>query len=816
MKTILLASALLLIFLIPASAQHEGKISGKISSSTASTVPEYKNATIALLRAKDSVAIKFTAANREGQFVFENVANGKYFISITYIGYRKYRSGIIDIAPGKVLVELPAIDLVPDNKTLAQVTVTARRPLIEHKIDRTIVNVEASVTNIGTTALEVLEKLPGVTVDKDGNISLKGKDGVMILIDGRPTHLGGTDLANLLRNMPSSQMDQIEIMTNPPARFDADGNAGVINIRTKKNKTVGYNGSATASYTQGRYPKANEGFNLNYRNAKLNLSANLSHNYRKGFETLTIQRTFRGTDPATQFRYFDQESNTILEGNGYNARTSLDYFVSKRTTLGIGLSAATSSVAVERHNQTMISTPSKELESITQAVSDNASRWSNISPNLSFRTVFDSAGRELSADINYTNFNSKNNQFLVNAYFDADGNVLQKADSLVGLLPQEIDIYSGRVDYYHPINKRSTFEAGFKLSSVRTDNNAAYDSINNGVIVRDVNRSNHFVYRENVHAAYVSLSTALSKKWSTQVGLRLENTHAKGVQLTTGETFDRNYTQLFPTVYFQYKANPKNNFGLNYGRRIRRPNYESLNPFIRFIDRYTYSQGNPGLQPQLSDNIELTHIYKNFLTTTFNYSHTRDIIQQVIEQQGQETYARPANIASLRQYGLAVSINKPFTKWWMNSLTVNVYNNTFKGLVNNEPISFSQTTVLLNGLQQFKLSKTLTAEISGIYRSAGVQGVMHLAARGMLTAGLSKQVMKNNGTIRISVRDILYTQRGNAKINYGNTDVSFQEVNDTRVFAVGFTYRFSKGKIGPQKKRPINSASEEQERIDMQ
>jgi iron complex outermembrane recepter protein len=506
---------------------------------------------------------------------------------------------------------LPAFNLVSVSKSLTGVTVTAKRPLIEQKVDRTIVNVDASVTNVGTNALEVLEKSPGITVDKDGNISLKGKEGVMVMIDGRPTQLGGADLANFLRNMTSNQMDQVEIMTNPPARYDAAGNAGIINIKTKKSKAAGYNGTVSLGFTQGKYPKTNEAFNFNYRQGKVNVYTNLSHYYNKSFSTLTIQRNLKKGNTTELENYFDQRADMKRYGNSYSVKTGLDYFLTKKTTMGFALNGFINPSVADNKNQTNISTPAKDLESITLATVGSDTRWKSFSSNMYFRTVLDTTGKELSSDFDYMTYDSKNIQLMVNSFFDADYNSIMKSDTLMGNLPQNIKIYSGRIDYLHPLKKGARFETGIKSSIVRTDNNAIYDSLEYGSIRHDFNRSNHFIYEENINAAYVNLSGYVSKKINAQLGLRLENTNAKGNQLTTGENFDRQYTQLFPTAYFQYKANEKNNFGLNYGRRVRRPDYQSLNPFIRFIDRYTYSQGNPDLKPQLSDNIELSHTYKN-------------------------------------------------------------------------------------------------------------------------------------------------------------------------------------------------------------
>jgi iron complex outermembrane receptor protein len=809
----LLLTLLSTVFFNSASySQRSGKVTGLVKNAD-ETGATQAGVTVSLLRAKDSGVVKITVSDKDGAYTFERLANGKYFIAATFVGYKKASSAPFEINPGQQTVEVPTIKIMQLPKSLSGVTVTAHRPLIEQKIDRTIVNVDATITNIGTSALEVLEKAPGVTVDNEGKISLKGKEGVLIMIDGRPTQLSATDLANMLRNMSSTQMDQVEIMTNPPARYDAAGNAGIINIKTKKNTTVGYNGSLTATYMQGRYPKMNEGFNFNYRAGKVNVFTNLNHNYREGFGKLNIQRNIRDNSTSVIENYFDQQSDKLRQGSSYNGKIGLDYFVSKKTTVGIVVNGTSSPSRFNNQNVTNISTPSKVLESVTRATVDENNEWKSFSTNLNFRTLLDAKGKELTADLDYLTYGSTNRQFMVNSYFDAAGGTFQKADTLQGYLPQDIKVYSGRLDYTNPISKTSKFEAGIKSSIVRTDNNAIYDSIQYGSIVRDLNRSNHFIYEENINAAYANMNTALSKKWSAQLGLRLENTNAKGRQLTTGENFDRHYTQLFPTAYFQYKESEKHSFVANYGRRVRRPDYGRLNPFIRFMDRYTYSQGNPNLKPQVSDNIELSHTYRNAVTTTLNYTATTDMIEGVIEQKGREAYSKPANIASLRQVGISVNANNTVKKWWSSSAYFNGFYNQYKGVITGAPVSLSATSFIFTTTQQFKLSKTLSAEINGRVRSPWFEELMKTKWIGMMGAGLSQQVMNNQGTLRLTVRDIFWSQRFRAEGRYSNADFQVQDVNDSRVVALGFTYRFSKGKKIAPTKRTAGSANEEQERV---
>lgn len=822
MKKIFTLLSALAIFGFASHAQ-KGKVSGSVIDGSQKTI---ESATISLLKAQDSSVLKFTVASKEGAFAFEGITYGRYLVSVTAVGHQKGFTPVFDLSAANETIQLKTIELIPQAKAMGAITVTAKKPFIEQKIDRTVVNVEASVTNVGNSALEVLEKSPGISVDKEGNISLKGKQGVMVMVDGRPTQLSGSDLANLLRNMNASQLDQVEIMTNPPAKYDAAGNAGIINIKTKKNKQVGYNGTFNANYGQGNLPKFNEGLNFNYRQGKWNLFTNLSHGYRERNNKLDIQRNFLHETTKEVTSFFDQQARMKNSGSSYSGKIGADYFAGKNTTIGAVVSGFSGPNSFVNNNSTNIYDRYGVLMNQTKAVSKQEESWKNVSTNLNLRQVLDTTGKELTADLDYIRYDANNDQSLSNYYYNATGGIKQKGDTLYGRLPQKINIYSGRVDYTMPLKNGARFEAGVKTSFVKTDNNAIYDTVYHGAVMQDLSRTNGFVYEENINAAYVNMSGSLSKKWSAQLGLRVENTISKGFSdgfkyipatnnfVASDTSFKKNYTQLFPTAFLQYTANEKNSFVINYGRRIRRPNYESLNPFIEYLDKYTYQQGNPNLRPQFSHNIELSHTFKGFLTTTLNYTQTNDIIQQVLEQNTakNETFVKQANIAKQRQYGIAISANKSITKWWTNSIYVNVFNNHYEGLINKTFVSVDATTLMLNGSQQFKLNKTLTAELSGWYRTAGIEGVFEAKSMGALNIGFSQQILNDKGTIRFSVRDILYTQGFRATSKYGDVDVNINEKNDSRVATIGFTYRFSKGKVNGPKRR-ASSANDEQNRV---
>ena len=805
-------------------AQTNGKITGTIIDGDDQKIIDA--ATISLLKAKDSGLVKLSLTDKQGNFSFENIKNGNYLIMASSIGHRKVYSSPVAITEGSN-ASVGTLKLLAQTTTLQAVTVDVKRPFIERKLDRTIVNVDASITSTGSTALEVLEKSPGISVDKDGNISLKGKQGVIIYLDGRPSYLSGPDLANMLRNMTASQLDQIEIMTNPPAKYDAAGNAGVINIKTKKNKLFGYNGNITSGYTQGKFARFNEAVSYNYRNNKINIFSNFNYNKNRRSEELYIVRNFRETSTKNIKSIFDQKSNMENQRDFYSAKVGADYSISKKTTVGAVLNGYYNPGQWKSSTNTFIYDPNYVLTKQTTAYTENNEKWGNFSSNVNFRTVLDSTGQELTADLDYIQYKSTNVQPLTSSYYDNMGNLTRPSDILIGTLPSNIKIYSAKMDYTLPLKKGAKFEAGIKSSYVKTDNNAMYDSVKVGYSVLDSGRSNHFIYDENINAAYVNYSRPLGKKWSAQFGLRVENTTAngnsKGYTFNTAQNkflysetkFKRSYSQLFPTVYLQYTANEKNQFVINYGRRIERPDYQDMNPFIHFLDRYTFEQGNPNLSPQFAHNIELSHTYHGFLTTTVNYTSTTDIIQQVLEQNeiNNETFIKKANIASSKQFGLAISANKSITKWWSGNVYANVYNNHFKGVVNNEAISIGINSFMVQMQHQFKFNKGWAAEVSGFYRSKGLEGVIYIQPITQVSAGISKQILKNKGSIRLNVRDIFAGGVFKGYSKYGTVDAHFTDVNDSRAGSLTFTYRFNKGKLKAGSNKRNGGASDEQNRV---
>jgi hypothetical protein len=777
-----------------------------------------ESATVSLCRGTDTTVFKTTVTNHEGRFVFPEVHSGIYHIRISAIGYDPLTGTNFKIEANDKTVELLPFDLHRKNNELQSVAVVSKKPFIEQKSDRILVNVDASPANAGTSVMDVLEKSPGVSVDKDGNISLKGKQGVTIMIDNRPTYMSGTQLATYLKSLPSSAIDQLEIMSNPSAKYDAAGNSGIINLKTKKNKARGFNGSATLTYTQGEYAKPGGSLNLNDREKKFNFFLNGGYTYWQGFQNLDINRNYldAGTDNINSI--FTQNTHMKFLSPELNLKVGADYFLDSKTTLGIVLSGYQNNETNNSVSNISLKDANDITDSLVQSLGDIHSKWTNGTANLNFRRQFDSSGRELTADADYIYYKSSSSQLFQNYTYDPNMKPLS-SNTLSGDLPSTIHIYSFKTDYTHPFHNDFKLEAGLKTSFVSTDNKANYYDVTGNVYVPDTTKTNYFVYHENINAAYFNL-TKKYKKWNFQAGLRVENTNYDGHQFGNIYTVDNNdssfkksYVNAFPTAFISYDLNDKNTFNVNFGRRIDRPDYGDLNPFLFFLDEYTYQAGNPYLQPQITTNIELSHTYHNMLTTTLNYSNTQNFFAETFQQVGHATIVRKGNIGRRENAGIALSLNLPVTKWWNTTIYVNVNYNHFTGELYGEALDANAIQGMGNMSNMFKFKNGWSAELSGWYRTSGIEGQIYIQPMGQTSTAIAKQIMKERGTLKLGVRDIFYTQQVKGSIDFQQTEATFHNTRDSRQLSLTFTYRFGHVIKGAQNNHHSGGADDESSRL---
>ena len=808
MKKILLSFSAILISCLAFAQQNV--IKGKVLEiNKINLVPA---TTISLLKSKDSVIVKTGFVDAAGNFSLENVKTGSYILMATAVGYEKTFSIPIEINETNQQQIVQALFLKPVDKSLALVTVVAKKPFIERKLDRTIINVESSITSAGSTAMEVLEKSPGVAVDKDGKISLKGKQGVIVLIDGKQTYMGAQDLANYLQSMPASNLEQIELLPNPSAKYDASGNSGVINIKTKRNKQKGFNGSIKNTLAFGKYPRTFNTLNLNYKNGKFNVFSSIGVNYRKNFQVLTINRKYMDNSGTTN-AIFDQSADFIKTNYNKTARLGVDFFASKKTTIGVLATGYLTNGTQDGTNTSFLKDGAGTVNSILSSTNEEKKNFKNGGLNVNLRHTFDSTGREISVDIDALKYKSIQHQFFNSQNYTPLW-VKQSSEDLKADLPATINVYSAKVDYMHPFKNGLKMETGIKTSFVNTDNLAGYFNIINDVSQVDNEKTNHFKYNENINAGYVNFSKEY-KKWSLQTGLRLENTNYKGNQfgnpIKADSSFKKSYTGLFPTMFAGYKLNSKNEFGFSYGRRISRPDYESLNPFIFFIDKYTYEAGNPFLKPMYANVFELSHTYNKFLTSNLNYTHSKDMFNEYFEQSGYATIVKENNYGNI--YDISLSLNaeiKP-AKWWTLMPYAEFNYNAVNSQLNGFTLKTNGTGFNTNMNNQFTFNKGWSAELSGFYRSKMNRGQFNIGEVKQLSTGVSKQIFKKKGSVKFYLSDIFNSGNQKGVINIQNTVASFTQKRDNRTAGVTFNYKF--GKPLKMQQRKSGGASAEESRI---
>lgn len=817
MKNIFTLCAVML-FSFAGMAQNGAKISGTVKDEQGKVL---QSATVSLLRAKDSTLAKLAVSDQDGQFEFINSKPGKYFVSVLLVGYAKGYTAGFDYASADVLV--PIVTLRQTIREMNEVTVQSKKPFIEARIDKTVVNVEALPTSAGATAMEILEKSPGISVSSDGAISLRGKTGVIVMLDGKLTYMSSTDLANLLKNMPASSLDQIEIMTNPSARYDASGNSGIINIKTKKGRNDGFNGSVTLGATMGIFqhpngalylmPKSQNSFNFNYRRNSINFFGNYNPNFFRGRNVLTIDRNFY--------------NNGVLDGSSalltnfkfgnfnQNLKLGMDYQPNKKNVFGVVMSGfifnghptpVTTSTIKDRNGAALYS-----LESST----NNNISFKNFTGNLNWKHNFDTSGKELTADLDYVTYDNVSDMQLITNSFNASGGEIGQPLYLKGYIPSAIDIWSLKSDYSQPI-KNGRFEAGVKSSLVTNNNLVDYTrQLPDKSWARD-SRSNHFIYDENINAAYVNVNQQF-KKWTLQGGLRLENTIAKGRQVTNDSTFKRNFTNLFPSIFVSYAMNKNNQVTVSYSRRITRPNYQDLNPFTFFLDSLTYRVGNPYLLPQFTHNIELSYSLKSKFIFTANYNSTTDVISQILKQNNlsKVTFNTSENISRFTNIGLSITVPATLASWWNANFFTNIYNNHYVGVYNADPVDISFTSFMVNVTNSFTFNKKkgFSGEISGFYRHRSVDQLAVAEPVCQVAFGFQKTIMQGKGSLRLNVRDPFAWQQFRANIKYSDIDVHSLARPDVRQATVTFTYRFGKNTPGSQPRRRTSASQDEQNRV---
>lgn len=779
------------------------ELKGRVLGADRSPMPY---ATVQVLPNKAGGLKQAKLSDTSGRFQFIINEPGSYSIRLSSVGSD---TTIVNITlTGQKMVELGDLILKASSTNLKEVKVEGKKPYIEQRIDMTVLNVENSSLAVGNSVLDILQRAPGVYVSNDGKIDLKGKSGASILIDGKQTYLSGDQLIAFLRSMQSSSLRSIELITNPSAKYDAAGAGGIINIRLKKNNSMGFNGNMNLAAGYGRNLKSSGGTNFNYRANKVNVYGDFYLDNNKRLRELEIDRVSPLTNGNT---FFNQNSDALIHEKNHNYKVGLDYYLNDNNVIGFLFNGRANSGDDQTANYTRISSDGLRVDSVVTA-NNPTHRSSNYAAfNLNYKSTIDTAGQDLNIDFDYASYdngirNEYNNRFLDPAGLEYKSPFIFRSDA-----PTRVNILSAKVDYNYPLSASAKFSAGIKTSYVKTDNDIVFENYNGTTWQNDLNRSNQFQYTEQINAAYLNLQWNL-KFVELQLGLRAEQTNSKGNSITLNEIVDTDYLNLFPTVFLRKKLTENHNIGLSYSRRIDRPNYVTLNPFVYNIDLYTFARGNPYLKPQFTNVVEISHAYKSKLYITLGHSQTDDAITEVtvLNTEDKTLIVGDQNLAKRETFYLSLSFPLKISTWWNMNNSLNVSNNKFSTPnLMGAPFESGKTAFDFQINQSFTINSSTTADLSFNYRSASVHGTYFIRPMYNTDIGIKKTFADKKFTVSLAANDLFNTYRERIKSVIPGQDYRIYQKYESQIFRAGISYRFGNNQIKSVRQRSKSSDSEE-------
>lgn len=793
MKTIILA-----LCLSPILCIAQSQLTGKIIDSSSAPIAF---ANVVVLQSADSSIQKVAVTDENGQFDLEFSKEGTFFLQVALMGYTPYSSPLFELADN-TSKNFNSITLQTSNTLLGEVEVVSTRPLVEVKADKTIFNVDGTTNSTGLNAFELLRRAPGVMVDNNDNVLLKGRSGILIYIDGKRTPLDANGLTDLLKSMQSTSIDRIEIITNPSAKYEAAGNAGIINIVLKKNQNFGTNGNLTLGYATQLYSKYNSNLQLNRRTAKWNNFINYGYNEGNDWSFMNSLRRLNGVQ-------FDQKTSIRSENATHQFKAGTDYFINDNSTVGAIVSGNISQTGMVSDSQTDIRTIGlTPLDSTLIASTINDGVRNNINLNVNYHFT-DSTKKDLTIDLDYGLFAIETDGYQPNTYRYGNELLSSTNKNYSNNNSTEISIASLKADYEQPA-LTGTLSGGIRLALVTTTNSLDFFRTVNNENLIDSARTNDFTYNEMINAAYLNYNKQI-KKIGVQFGVRAEQTISDG-QLSSFTSqndarVERNYINLFPSAALTYSANEKNTFNLTYSRRIDRPSYQDLNPFEFRLDELSYQRGNEFLQPQYTHVVELSHTFMYAMNTSLSFSRTNGFFTEITDTtEFSRSFIQPRNLGYQDYVGVNINTPIPITKWWNAYIGVNLYQlHNVATFDDGQKIDIRVTSYGGYMQQTFTLTKTWSSELSGWYNGPSIWGgTFKNKPMGGIDLAVKKDLWNNQATLRIAYGDLLRTMRWRGISDYAGL---FMDVNggwESRLFRVNFTWKFGNQNI-KSKERKIAS-----------
>lgn len=672
---------------------------------------------------------------------------------------------------------------------LDEIVIVKKKVLYTQKSDRMVFNVENSIVSEGGTALDVLSRAPGVVVSQDGELSIRGQQGVGVMINGKLTQLSQKELANYLKSTTSSNIKQIEVITNPSSKYDATGKAGIINIILKKPSNSGLKGTAFSSYGRGKKNRTNSGINLSYNKDKFGVYGNYSYTFRGEEERKKydqIQYTDNTRQEIVTKNYQNATTDEPLTSNNFKIGTT--YEISPKTNLEAYVDAKIGRYENIANGRNTLLNAQDQLQFDALTYNDSKEKWNNYTYAFSGAHKFNTEGRNMTFDFEYETSKFRSNQF------QSAQNTDQSSSTVIndrrGFIPSQLKVFTGKVDFTNPLKEKESIEWGFKAGLKNNDNPSVYEYNENNQWIIDANSTNHFEYKEQIYAAYANYKYQM-EKLNIQGGLRTEYTAINILQKTLNEEHKDDYLKWFPSVSMKYEFNERNSVHASYSKRINRPSQFDLNPFRFYDDSFNYSQGNPNLVPEITHAAEIGYAWKSTFMASVYFSKTKDVFTEVYvyNPATNTTVTSQINVDKSYNYGVNITNTNEIYKWWSLNTLFNVFENKFMGNTVNTDIIDPIITFNLSAQNAFTISETWKAEANAQYQSKSNLGIYERADFFDFSIGISKQILANKGNIKLNFTDIFNTNNFDIKSVIGQTGINKQYELDNRIATIAFTYR---------------------------
>ena len=780
-------------------------------------------ATVVLLDSVDNVLVRSALTDAKGAFRLEPVGLGKYIIKVSGMAYQPWTSATFELTDTRLSKDIGVIQLEAASKELGEVVIRADKPLLQQEAGGMVVNVQSSLITKGSSALQVLQRSPGVVINaQNTNITLNGKGGVMVMLDGKIMRMSITQVITLLNGMSADDIEKIELLTTPPAKYDADGNAGLINIVTKKNKRPGTNGSLTATMGYGRGEKGSANIIINHNTGKIGLHGSYSYTHDRSYGELFAG----GTDSVpviggqTSFQYTGIGKPI---SNYQDVKAGMDIRLTSKTTLGGSIYYAAGNYHSRNHNHGNYALrPDSVL--LFNSYLDGINNSRNMINSFYLEQEL-GKGERINIDGDYIYYKNTGQTDVQSSFVDNYGNQAGANDSLYA--PRQRDLANTtikvgvvKIDYTKQLSPKLKLEAGIKGTYTRSYSVSGIENlVNDQWVLSSVGISNNLGTKEVIGAAYGTFSAQIDTATNLVIGARYEYSHNSTDNASNAQyAIDRKLGKLFPGIFFTKKLNDHSELQLSYTKRISRPSYSDLASYVTYNDPVSVFTGNPALKPTVTDNVKLAYNFHNYLFSLL-FSRDKNVILQTQISTGPSkglVYLAPQNAPYQNNITLQSSIPVKINNWWES-------NYGFVGGLRQYKIDYTPQTFTkayfawsANFTETFKLPKNISFEVSGYYNSSSYYATSQSNGNGMLNAGIKKELHNNMGSFQLSVTDVLmsasyYSYIGKLTKDAFNSQVYVRYNGESRsfpVFKLSYYRSFGSANNKSQKKEDVASKDE--------